>query len=200
MLFPEVAENGAIVPYEYPATDPVGPRIAIIGEAPGAEEAKQGRPFVGRSGQLLDTSLVNAGLRRENCLIANIFRIRPPNNKIGHFFASKSRARQEGLTLAEEWGKLGSGGYCLAEYGGELAHLREALREWRPTAIVALGQTPLWGLTGQHGITTLRGQPLPCTLLTGLTVIPTYHPSYILRGNWKCLPEFEADLRLAEGM
>ncbi len=62
----------------------VGDRSAkwmIIGEAPGAEEDRQGEPFVGRAGQLLNSMLQAIGLRRQDVFIANILKCRPPNNR-----------------------------------------------------------------------------------------------------------------------
>jgi uracil-DNA glycosylase len=50
--------------------------------------------------------------------------------------------------------------------------------------IIALGRTPLWALTGENGLLEKIGKPLPCRLLPGVQVIPTFHPSFILRGNW----------------
>ena len=70
------------VDYQYPTKDPVGGRIAIIGEAPGAEEARTGKPFVGVSGRLLDENLKSVGLDRATCLVGNTFRYQPPGNKL----------------------------------------------------------------------------------------------------------------------
>lgn len=55
--------------------------VLIIGEAPGAQEDKQGFPFVGRAGQLLDAMLLSVGLNRQQVYIANILKCRPPNNR-----------------------------------------------------------------------------------------------------------------------
>ena len=66
-----------LVPGEGPATAP----IVIVGEAPGATEDKQGRPFVGNAGRLLDGLLGEAGLRREDVFITNIVKARPPGNR-----------------------------------------------------------------------------------------------------------------------
>ncbi len=60
---------------------PVGARVMLIGEAPGAQEDMAGVPFVGRSGQLLDTLLVEAGLVRAEVAIANVLKCRPPGNR-----------------------------------------------------------------------------------------------------------------------
>jgi uracil-DNA glycosylase family 4 len=56
-------------------------KLLIIGEAPGAQEDRQGFPFVGRAGQLLDAMLLGIGLKREQIYIANILKCRPPNNR-----------------------------------------------------------------------------------------------------------------------
>jgi len=172
--------------------------LAIIGEAPGAEEARQGIPFVGRSGQLLDKNLALAGINRADCLIANVFRLQPPGNKVAHFFASARQAAKEGIALAKIWGKT-SHGYCRAEFAAEIAFLQQTLHALRPAVILSLGATPFWALTGQTGITTARGQFFPCRLLPHPTpVLPTFHPSYILRGNWPLEPLFLADIRAAK--
>ena len=63
--------------------------------------------------------------------------------------------------------------------------------------IVALGRTPTWALTGENGILQLCGKVLPCRLLEGVEVVPTFHPSYLLRGQLVEQPTFLADLRLA---
>jgi uracil-DNA glycosylase family 4 len=55
--------------------------VVLVGEAPGASEDKQGRPFVGRAGRLLDSLLAEAGLRREEVWITNVVKARPPNNR-----------------------------------------------------------------------------------------------------------------------
>jgi DNA polymerase len=65
-----------------PGEGPPNPQVMVIGEAPGADEDAQGRPFVGPAGQLLDKMLASIGLTRQtNCFIANILKCRPPNNR-----------------------------------------------------------------------------------------------------------------------
>jgi DNA polymerase len=186
--------------YQYPA-DGKPPLLALIGEAPGADEIRLGRPFVGRAGQLLDRALSVAGIARERCLIANVFRYRPPGNKIGHFFASRRRASLEDDPLDETWGKLGAE-FCRVRFSGEIEALRKALRAAAPPAIVALGRTPLWALTGLNGITALRGKTLT-NRLSEAPVIATFHPSFVLRQN-SIGPEteaiFRADLAAARNM
>ncbi|QQP90368.1 uracil-DNA glycosylase [Skermanella sp. TT6] len=197
MTEPRTETELPFVDYQYPAKDPAGRRIAIIGEAPGAEEARTGKPFVGASGRLLDENLKSVGLERATCLIGNTFRYQPPGNKVAHFFSSRTKARKMGVEVAEDLGPLGASDYCLARYAGEVEHLRRTLAEVKPGVIIALGRTPLWALTGQSGITALRGQELPCRLFADAVVIPTFHPSYILRGNRVEEPLFHADVKLA---
>ncbi len=174
--------------------------LALVGEAPGREEVKAQQPFVGRSGRLLDEHLLAAGIERGGCLVANVFRFQPPDNKVGHFFASRTKARRLGLDLAEELGRFGGSEYCLSAFSGEIEALHQALMEWRPTVIVALGRTPLWALTGLGGITECRGRVHACRLLPAAVVVPTYHPSYLLRGNRAAEPAFRADLTLAAAL
>lgn len=184
---------------DQPAVREVGPRLALIGEAPGADEARMGRPFVGRAGRLLDEALAAAGIERDGCLVGNAFRFRPPDNKVGHFFASRGRARKEGLEIDEGWGAFNAQ-FVLAEFAGEIAHLRDTLAGFAPAAVVALGGTPLWALTGLSGITKLRGRPLENRLVPGMPVVATWHPSFVLRGNRVDFPTLVADLRLAAGL
>ncbi len=183
--------------YQTPSQPAAGPRLAIVGEAPGAEEARQGKPFVGRSGRLLDETLAAAGVERAQCLVANVFRLQPPGNKVGHFFASRTRARKEGRAIDERWGPFGTSDWVLAEFSGEIAHLQRTLEAYAPRVVVALGRTPLWALTGRNGIMQLRGTVQPCRLVPGAEVVPTFHPAYILRGQLAEQPTFLADLSLA---
>jgi uracil-DNA glycosylase len=64
-----------------PGEGPAPAEVMIVGEAPGASEDEQGRPFVGRAGRLLDELLAEAGLRREEVFITNVLKARPPKNR-----------------------------------------------------------------------------------------------------------------------
>jgi DNA polymerase len=194
---PDMTTEWPFVDYQFPSLPPEGRRLAIVGEAPGAEEVRQGIPFAGRSGQLLNENLKAAGIERARCLVANIFRRQPPGNKVGLFFASRTRARKEGVAIDERWGTFGTSDWPLAQFSADIEHLQRTLREYAPAVIVALGRTPTWALTGQNGIMQLRGTVLPCRLVEGAEVVPTFHPSYILRGQLAEQPTFLADLKLA---
>lgn len=182
------------VPYQLPEAPRPGALLAIIGEAPGADEVRQGYPFAGRSGQLLDRALVAAGVDRRACLVANVFRFQPPANKVGHFFASRRRAAEEGVALDESWGRYDGSSFCRAEFSGEIAALAETLVRMAPQAILTLGRTPLWALTGLTAMTESRGQVQPCRLAPGIPVIPTFHPSFLLRGQHHLEPTFRGDI------
>ncbi|MFA4994682.1 MAG: uracil-DNA glycosylase [Bdellovibrionales bacterium] len=192
--FPETTQAQKLPFADYAFPTKKGNGLVLVGEAPGAEEARLGKPFVGRSGQLLDKMLEQAGIEREQTLIANVFRFQPPANKIDTFFASRRAAATEGFKLAEEYGKFGSA-FCRAAYAAEIEHLRDVLTREKPEIIVALGRTPFWALTGENGLLDKVGKPLPCRLMPSVEVIPTYHPSFILRGNWKLQDEWLKHLK-----
>lgn len=158
--------------------------LVLVGEAAGADEVRLGRPFVGRSGQLLNNMLASAGIERANCLIANVFCVRPPNNKVDHFFASKRTAKEQNISINEALGKFGSS-FCREEFSSEIDNLKDMMADWKPSIIIALGRTPFWALTGVNGLLSQVGKKFECRLLKTATVIPTFHPSFILRGNWK---------------
>ncbi len=137
-----------------PGSGPRDARIFFVGEAPGAREDELGRPFVGRSGALLDEMLEGAGLRRESVFIANIIRCRPPGNR-------NPRAPE------------------IRACGGWLA---EQLRLIRPAVVVPLGRFALQHFRPGGKITQLQGAPLPVSYEgEPLTLFPLLHPSAVLR-------------------
>ena len=133
-------------------------RLVFVGEAQGADEDAQGRPFVGRAGELL-TKMINAmGLRREDVFILNMLKCRPPMNRTPN--------PQE---IQACW-----------------SFLVRQLQILRPEVIVTLGNPATQGLLNtKAGITTLRGQwqalPEIAPGLGGTPVMPTFHPAYVLR-------------------
>lgn len=126
-------------------------RLMFVGEAPGADEDVQGRPFVGRAGQLLTKIIEAIGFRREDVLIGNVNRCRPPANRPPTF--------EEAAT-------------CKPFLLREIASVR-------PEVIVVLGNTAMRNLLDTKvGITKLRGQFQD---YQGAKVMPTFHPAYLLR-------------------
>jgi uracil-DNA glycosylase len=154
--------------------------IALVGEAPGEQEVEQGRPFCGPSGHLLDVLLAEVGIEREACYVTNVFKERPADNNVGHFFVGRSEAKKAGLQSS--YPSYGTHGLLSHSYELHLAGLAQELLEQRPTVVVGLGATALWALTGLNGISAYRGSRLTGrSELGSLLVLPTYHPAAILR-------------------
>jgi DNA polymerase len=129
--------------------------IMFVGEAPGSDEDRQGKPFVGRSGQLLDKMLAAIGLDRTKAYIGNVIPWRPPGNR---------------TPSAEEVA------ICLP-------FIRRQIALANPRILVLLGGTPVKHLLETDaGITRIRGQWKTYSL-DGLSIpaLPTFHPAYLLR-------------------
>ncbi len=125
--------------------------LMFVGEAPGADEDDQGLPFVGRAGQLLTKIIEGMGMKRDDVVIGNINRCRPPQN------------RQPTLPEAET---------CRPFLLREIAVIR-------PKVVVVMGNTALHNLLEtKTGITKMRGQFHD---YFGVKVMPTFHPAYLLR-------------------
>jgi uracil-DNA glycosylase family 4 len=133
----------------------------LVGEAPGEEEDKLGKPFVGPAGRTLDALLGQAGVARYQCLVTNVARERPPANKISFYFEDKKCTIPK--PRLREW----------------IAKLKEEIELYQPNIIVALGATALWALTGEKKISDFRGYAIPCTLVPGKKVLATYHPQAV---------------------
>jgi uracil-DNA glycosylase family 4 len=165
----------------------------IVGEAPGEHEERQGLPFVGPSGAELDRMLQEAGILRSTCFVTNVVRKRPPGNDIGVFFAERKSDR----TLQHQ--EL-NGKWCLPVVLEGIELLKREIEACQPNVIIALGNTALWALTGNWGITSWRGSTLSANLKLALNyqpkVIPTYHPALILR-QWSWRQTAVHDLRRA---
>jgi DNA polymerase len=128
-----------------------GARLMFIGEAPGAEEDLQGRPFVGAAGQLLNRMLNNLGLQREEVYITNVVKSRPPENRDPE----------------------------PDEIEACLPYLKMQIAAIRPRVIVTLGKIATQALLGaKEPLTRLRGQ---WRRYDHIRVMPTFHPSYLLR-------------------
>ena len=129
--------------------------LMFIGEAPGAEEDKQGVPFVGRAGEKLNDMIRAMGLKREDVYIANILKARPPNNAT----PTPDEAERCGVWLTEQ------------------------IRIIRPRVIVTLGKPASnYMLKNRDSMTSMRGvwrEYVDGDLV--IPVMPTFHPAYLLR-------------------
>ncbi len=127
--------------------------LMFIGEAPGANEDEVGRPFVGKAGMLLVKIIENVlNLKREDVYIANVLKCRPPNNRVP----------------------------TLEEVTSCKPYLLEQISIIKPKIIVALGSTSYHHLTGDYDmpISKIRGEVLE---FADAKLIPTFHPSFLLR-------------------
>lgn len=130
----------------------VNTKLMFIGEAPGAEEDQQGRPFVGKAGQLLTKILSSVGISREEVYITNVVKCRPPGNR---------------NPTPEEVGM------CWPYLEAQIAIIR-------PKIIVTLGNVPTQSLLRtKESITSLRGRWFEW--VGGIKVFPMFHPSFLLR-------------------
>ena len=149
-----------------------GARWMVIGEAPGADEDRQGEPFVGRAGQLLNSMLLAVGLKREQVYIANVLKCRPPDNR---------DPKPQEAELCRPF-------------------LERQIALVQPRLILAVGriaaqnllhtETPIGRLRGQ--VHRLEGRPL----------VVTYHPAYLLRSpgeKRKAWADLQLARRVAEG-
>lgn len=153
-------------------------KIAIVGEAWGAEEARARAPFVGASGQELTRMLSEAGIHRADCFLTNVFNLRPgDNNEIENICCPKTEAGA-GASMPS----LKNGKYVRAEYLPEVARCLEEMRSVRPNVIIALGNTATWALLHTTGISKIRGTVTNAPRVRS-KVVPTYHPAAVLR-DW----------------
>lgn len=134
--------------------------LMIVGEAPGSGEEREGRPFIGPGGQLLDRILASVGLSRQQAYLTNVVKCRPP---------SRDLRPEETLTCTELW-------------------LHAQLALVRPQVILTLGNTSTHTLLHTRlGVTELRGQwfqyefPLADGKKHTAWLMPMLHPAYLLR-------------------
>jgi len=152
--------------YVFGEGDPDSP-VVFVGEAPGEEEDKLKRPFVGRAGQYLNSKLEEVGLKREKIYITNVVKSRPPGNRAP----------------------------TKEEIASCLPYLRKEIEIIKPKLIVCLGATAMKGILGkEYAITKYRGHTFPYPYDTKIKVFLTYHPAYVLR-NPSADKEFTEDLR-----
>jgi DNA polymerase len=125
--------------------------VMVVGEAPGQEEDRTGRPFVGPAGKLLDLLLLTAGFARQDVYICNVLKCRPPNNR---------------NPLPDEVAQ------CAGFLQGQVAAVA-------PRALIAVGKFAAQALLQtEESIGRLRGQ---VHVYRGTPLIVTYHPAYLLR-------------------
>lgn len=168
------------------------PGIFICGEAYGREEKEQGKPFVGASGRLLNGLLRQVGIDRDSCYITNVFNFQPPGNDIKKLCGPKVDGIKGMPAIVKSK-------YLDKQYEPELERLYGEVHAQQPTLIIALGASAAWALLKTTGIRSIRGAPWLAHIRgNSYKVLPTYHPSAILR-EWKLRPILLADLHKAVG-
>lgn len=146
--------------------------LLLVGESSGRSEEKTGEPFVGAAGQVLEKALWLSGLSRSDYSISNLLRCKPPQN----------------LLLGQPYERAALD-HCRT-------YLNDVIAERQPLIILALGELPLRELSRDHISQELRGYVLP-SIYEGVSVVGTFHPSRILRGDWHLLPVLMHDLKVA---
>jgi len=152
-----------------PATIRPSPSVKamIVGEAPGRQEVAEKEGFVGGSGRVLDRTLANAGLSRDDFHLSNVVKRRPPNDNFGEFYNDWKRSSPKPELLY--WYDV----------------LREEIESCRPNVVVAAGNEAMKALCGISGISNWRGSLLLSTLVKDLKVVPIHHPAWVMRNNWE---------------
>ena len=178
-----------------PSIGPLNARIMVVGEAPGADEVCKGEPFVGWSGQLLDSLLAGVGITRSDCFITNVCKERPPKNEIALWMPVTKKAQEELMDSGE--GESWNDRIVHKHIFTGMCELITEIHNVRPAILIALGNTALWACTGLTGITSWRGSTLEYKSAThNCIVLPTYHPAAVLR-QYSLLPIVKQDLRRA---
>lgn len=153
--------------------------VLVLGEALGSNEAQEGLPFRphAAAGSVLERAFRLCGFPREAFGVFNVINCKPPNNEL-------SNAPYEEAALA----------HCRT-------HLRRVVEQYKPRVILTLGAIALRSLTGmsgnKQGLDHLRGYVLQAPEFPGISLIASYHPSGIQRGNWNVFPVLCRDIRYA---
>ena len=137
------------------------PALMMIGEAPGGDEEKQGRPFVGKAGKNLSAFLEVVGLKREEIYISNVVKLRPTKE-------------------SPKTGKSVNRPPSVDEIAFFLPFLLEEIKVIAPKVVVTLGNVPLKAVTGEKKavIGDYHGKPTP--LVDGRTLFALYHPAAVI--------------------
>ncbi len=142
--------------YAVPGEGSYSPQIVFVGEGPGAEEDRQGRPFVGRSGRFLDGMIESIGLRREYVFITNVVKCRPPDNL---------DPRPDEIAACSDY-------------------LEQQIELLAPRVVVTLGRFSMQRWFPGERITRIHGQVKE--IAPGRVVLAMYHPAAALRNpQWR---------------
>ena len=174
------------------------PRIAILGDVYHSDDlARDGRPDQALAsdsslGKLFNSMLKAAGIDRKDCLVTNVFNIRPASNEIDNILVGKKDSYPG-------WPKIKAGKYMPKALIPELKRLYGELEAFKPDLIIPLGSTALWAVTGATGLSNRHGF---LHSWKGIPVFPTWHPQTVMRKYINFMPavnDMAARSRLCEG-
>lgn len=176
------------VDYQYPETYPSGHYypLVIVGDAPGADDDFRKTIFSGIAGRKLDAWMASGHFKREDVLLANVFRHRPEKNDIKHFFRPPKFGR---IPVCDDLVPK-SGLYLAEHFRPDINHLKKMLFEFRPEVVITLGDFALWSVMNEDiSVARFSGpeeKPHFCTLVYKATplrfiLLPAYHPASFLR-------------------
>lgn len=176
----QLVEKNNMLKIQVPPSGIREAQIAIIGEAPGSDEVRYGKPFIGRAGRHFDPLLSNSGINRSSLYITNVLKVQPPGNDATTFIKYNSRS---GIVTTTP---------TFNEYQ---KHLYKELKSVKANVLVAVGNIALYALTRKWQVTKWRGSVLKgITEVDGRKVIPIIHPAAALR-NYEYNYRILADLR-----
>jgi uracil-DNA glycosylase len=162
--------------------------ILLLGEVWGVEEEREGKAFVGSTGSELNKMLREAGIKRSDCFLTNVFNMR---TKIEALCGPRSERIQG---AGYDYPAIGKAGYIRQQFRGELERLADEIDFVNPNVIIALGNTASWAMLGKTSISKIRGTVQMSThTVTGYKVLPTYHPAAIFH-QWSMRPVTVMDL------
>ncbi len=162
-----------------PAEGPKNAKIMVLGESPGSNEWKRGKPFIGQSGDIINDVFTASGIKRSQIYITNVIKDHLPpwgDYKRAFFF---------------------QGGHPTKEYLDGIIEVVKEIREVKPNVVMPLGNYALWALMQHERIAKWRGSILESTIVEGLKVIPSLHPAFFInaRNMWHRLAMLEWDFQ-----
>lgn len=162
-----------IVKNEHPVVHNMPYKLAIVGEAPGMDEEREGKPFVGTSGRFLSSLLAVTNILRNACFVGNVCQYRPPDNDLSNF-------DWEGPEITE---------------GLEL--LKADIAQFNPNLVLLLGRSALYAAGITKNISDFRGSIFTCVDINSpfysRKCMASYHPAYCLR-DYQATPVLRIDL------
>ena len=160
-------------------------KIAIVGEVWGDAEVEAGTDFAGYTGRLLRGLCRQSGIDPAQCLLTNVFKLKPPGGSVEGLCGSKTEA-------IPGWNFFAPKKYVRAEFQPELDRLFKELNEFQPDCIIGLGNAPLWALCKKTGVKKFRGTPMLTWGEDPWKFICTWPPGVIQR-QWNLRPIALAD-------